>query len=305
MMKKMLSRASQFGISKKQVYDYFGITRQGATKRIQRELAEQEMMGEIELEVKKYRQNKDYLAGSRSLYMNLDIKQNYHIGITKFEQLMSKYHLTIAPLRIRIVTTKSCLQSWNYRNLLLEPELMLNAVNQVVVGDLTYVWIKNERYYVFNLMDLYSGFWVGLSIGKRMRAEEALVALNSLIELRGGANLKGCIHHTDGGRQYFSEKYMAVINRWGLKTSVAGNALENGFAEQRNSFLKHHILPTIKSGSIKWLKAELKRSLQFYNYERKQKTLGWRTPAEFEKLMMSLPKEERLQKKLYKFGKKK
>lgn len=147
MMKEMLSRASQFGISKKQVYDYFNITRQGAAKRIQRELAEQEMMEKIELKVTKYRKNKDFLAGSRSLYMNLDIKQNYHIGITKFEQLMSKYHLTIAPLRIR--------------------------------------------------------------------------------------------------------------------------------------------------------------SLQFYNYERKQKTLGWRTPAEFEKHMMSLPKEERLQKKLYKFGKEK
>ena len=301
MMESILLLAPELGIPKREVFRYFQISRQGAMKQIRAEVTEREMMERVVIEVNKYRQNKDRMAGSRSLYYNLDIKRRYNIGVTKFEQLMSKYEQTLAPLRIRVVTTKSCFQSWNYENLLLDPNLVLNAINQVVVGDLTYINIGKERYYVFNLMDLYSGFWVGIFIGKRMRADEALAALNSFIELRGGKNLKGCVHHTDGGAQYFSSIYMKMLASWGLISSVAGNALENGFAEQRNSFLKHHLLPTIKSGNADFLQAELMKKMQFYNYERKQKTLGWRTPAEFEKQMMALPVEERLQKNLYKF----
>ena len=72
------------------------------------------MMIEIEMKVKDYRRHKDRRAGSRNIYYNLDIKSQYGMGVTKFERLMSKYGLTLLPLRVRVMTTKSCCQSWNY-----------------------------------------------------------------------------------------------------------------------------------------------------------------------------------------------
>ena len=60
---------------------------------------------------------------------------------------MSENKLCLAPLRIKIVTTKSDLQSWNYLNLINGKSIC--NINQVVAGDLTYVFIGRSLFYVF------------------------------------------------------------------------------------------------------------------------------------------------------------
>ena len=114
---------------------------------------------------------------------------------------MSENKLCLAPLRIKIVTTKSDLQSWNYPNLINGKSIC--NINQVVAGDLTYVFIGRSLFYVFSLQDLYSNRIVGMSVSERMRAKDALEAYFQWKLLRKVQQIKGCIHHTDGGSQYF------------------------------------------------------------------------------------------------------
>jgi transposase InsO family protein len=297
----MLKEFPQEGLTKEQVYNYFKISRQGASKMMAGEKREQDLIKELTKRVLDYREHKDRRAGSRSLYYNLSIKETYGIGVTKFEQLLSKYGLSLRPLRVKVVTTKSCLQSWNYSNLI--NGISLTGINQVVVGDLTYVSIGKDRYYVFSLIDIYSAYWVGARISKRMRAEEAKYALDRWGTLRGIANLNNCIHHTDGGSQYFSKIYLGKINRWKINISVANNCLENGYAEQRNSTLKYHLLPTLKQTSGGNMQKALEKVLYFYNNERKQEGMGWRSPTAYEKYIASLPMEKRPVMKLALFSK--
>lgn len=274
------SLSKNHGLSMSKFYSFYKLTRQGYHQGLKLLNNEIKMMKEIENLVLNYRKNCDRRAGSRSLYYNLTIKKKFSIGVTKFENLMSKYGLTLLPLRIKVVTTQSSLQSWNYNNLC--NGLIVNGINQLIVGDITYVNIGRLRYYLFCLTDVYSLKVVGHKISKRMRAIEAMAALKMCLKIRGKKNLSNCIHHTDGGMQYFSKLYIEESKRLKLQTSVAKSCLENGYAEQKNGFIKNHLIPTMKLNSEYRIDSEIRKLIMFYNDKRKQKALGWNTPTEFE-----------------------
>lgn len=274
------------GIAMEGMYRYLGVNRQTVHKGIKSYTEEQEMMEKIGDLIGSYRREKDRRAGSRSLFYNLKVKKGFGIGVTKFEQLMSAHGLTLSPLQVRVITTQSSLQSWNYSNLI--EGLEVQNINQLVVGDLTYIAYLKDRYYLFCLTDVYSARIVGHCFSTRMRSIEAQSALDKWSVLRGEKTLKGRIHHTDGGSQYFSRDYMAVLNERGIQISVGQNCLENGYAEQRNGLIKHYLIPTINTTSATYLTKEIDRIIDFYNHERKQESLGWRSPVEFEQYIRTL-----------------
>lgn len=296
---RLREKRKEFGLVMEHLYLYLGITRQGLSKRIFYKTLEEEMMEQVRLQVKEYRRSKEIRAGSRNLYFNLGLKEKYKVGITKFEQLMSSYGLALKPLKVNIVTTQSSCQSWNYKNLI--NGLEINGINQAVVGDLTYVKLGGMLYYLFGLTDIYSARSVGISVSDRMRTEDAYEALEGWISLRSSAKLYQCVHHTDGGGQYFSKSYLKTLTNHQIRISVAGNCLQNGYAEQRNGLIKHHLIPTKETRNLSEFKNALHEIIYFYNYERKQEELGWQTPVEFEKHVNGLPNEDRPRMKLYDF----
>jgi transposase InsO family protein len=274
------------GIAMEGVYRHLGVRRQTIHKRIASTTEEQEMMKKIGELAKRYRREKDRRAGSRSLFYNLEVKKIFGIGVTKFEQLMSAHGMTLSPLQVRVITTQSSLQSWNYSNLI--EGLEVQNINQLVVGDLTYITYSKDRFYLFCLTDVYSARIVGHCFSTRMRSSEAQSALDKWTALREKKKLRGSIHHTDGGSQYFSRDYLRVLKELGIQVSVAQNCLENGYAEQRNGLIKYHLIPTIKTTRVGDLAKEIDRIIDFYNSERKQDCLGWRSPVEFEQYIRTV-----------------
>ena len=269
------------GIAMERFYAYVGMSRQGYFQALARHHREEAMMVRIKEEVLSHRGKKDRRAGSRTLYYNLDIKQAYGLGVNKFERLLSRHGLSLKPLRIRVVTTESSVQSWNYADL--SKGLKVTGINQLVVGDLTYVSHGRHRYYLFCLTDVYSARIVGWHLSTRMRAQEALQALTMWKRLRGRGKIAGCIHHTDGGSQYFSELYLGAMASCRLQVSVARSCLDNGFAEQRNGLLKHHLMPLLSPDlQEEALYKAVGRLIHGYNHERKQQNLGWRSPVAYE-----------------------
>lgn len=245
-----------------------------------------------------YRQ-KDKRAGSLSLYHNLSIKSTYNLGINKFCGILRELDLTLSPLKVRIITTKGCLCSRVYKNLL--NGLIINNYGKVVVGDLTYVLVNNLRFYIFSLFDVYSARMLGIWGSDRMRAQEAFEAMQQWINLRTPKGVRQTIHHTDGGSQYFSNLYLKHLKKLKVQISVAANCLQNGYAEQRNGLIKHHLL-NYQYWNVNSFQKELKEIAHFYNYERKQEGLGWRTPVAYEKYMATLTEKERPKLELHHFG---
>jgi len=297
LLQSLKGKQTDHGVSMESLYRFAGISRQGFHQAVSRLEKDRGMLRKIECLVKEYREHKDRRAGSRSLFYNLNIKSRFNIGINKFERVLSINGLSLLPLRIRVVTTQSSMQSWNYSNLV--NGLTINDINQVVVGDLTYVYIGGARQYLFCLTDVYSSRMVGYHIGYSMRSVDAKIALVKWKKLRGKKNIEGCIHHTDGGSQYFSALYLGELKQLEVKVSRSENCLRNGYAEQRNGLLKHHLIPTIKMGSLYELDKEMERIMYIYNYERKQERLGWLSPVDFENKIARTNEKPELN--LYKF----
>lgn len=268
------------GVPMERFYARAGTSRQGFSQAECRLWEESAQWSAMEKLVVAYRKSKDRRAGSRSLFYNLGIKGRFGIGVNKFERWMSKHGLCLAPLRTRVVTTRSSMQSWNHPNL--ANGLTVNGINQVVAGDLTYVNINGQRFFLFCLTDLYSARIVGHHIGRTMRAVDAKKALDMWARLRGQESLEDCIHHTDGGAQYFSRLYLGAVAGLGARVSCARTCLANGHAEQRNGLVKHHLLPTIGAPGRGVPHLEVKQAIKRYNDERKQQALGWLSPAAFE-----------------------
>lgn len=262
------------------LYEVAGISRQAHHNGLLAMSNEDEKWRILPDLVKGYRSKYDSRAGSRSLYYNLNIKEVFGVGINKFEQKMAELGLTLRPLRTRVVTTQSSIQSWNYSNLIQGLEVI--GINQVVVGDLTYVTVGIHRYYLFCLTDVYSARIVGWSLASDMKADKALEALGMLMRVRGKPSLKNCIHHTDGGGQYFSRVYLKSLNVLGMQISRAENCLENGYAEQKNGYIKHHLLPNVRGETLASVQKQVTKLIDYYNNHRKQEGLGWLSPKDFE-----------------------
>jgi len=282
LLRRLQLNQSEHGLSMSAFFRHAKMSRQAFYKALRKEEQRSDLIVRVSGQIRDYRQHIDRRAGMRSLFYNLCIKESYGIGVNKFEQLVSQAGLSLRPLRTKVVTTQSTYQSRNYPNLAKLSQV--RGINQLVVGDLTYVSIGHSRFYLFCLTDVYSGRIVGHHLSKTMKAVDALAALNQLVRLRGRKQVSGCMHHTDGGTQYFSKLYLDRLKDLKLIVSVAGNCLENGYAEQRNGLIKHHLLPTAKlSDDPAVLSRELKRIMGNYNHKRKQENLGWLSPSEYEK----------------------
>lgn len=283
-------------IQKGDIYRYYGMSRQAFRKGVLKLEQERRMMELIAEEVSRHRNTKDRRAGSRTLYYNLEIGSRYSIGVSKFEELMSEYRLILSVVKTRLITTRSTALSRKYRDLI--KGLIINNINQVIVGDLTYIYIDNRVYYLFSLFDYYSGRMVGCHGSDRMRKQEAMEALEQFIRLRGVKRIQKTIHHTDGGSQYFSHAYLKKGKM--MAFSVAENCLANGYAEQRNGLIKAHFLPLINGESLKSFQQGVQYIKDEYN-NRRQEKLGWLSPIEFEEKWQKVPEEKRPKKQIYNY----
>ncbi|MBL0316086.1 MAG: IS3 family transposase [Flavobacteriales bacterium] len=291
LLQKLIENQDPDRPSMESFYRRTEVSRQAHSQWYFRYLKQSKMNTKLIDEVIQYRRTNDCRAGSRHLFYNLKIKERYDIGVTKFEQLMSQQGLSLPVVRVKVVTTKSSRQSWNYKNLV--SGLKVTDINQVIVGDITYLHHNGLRYYFFGEKDVYSARLVGWSLSMNMKAENAEDALNMVIACRGSDKISGSIHHSDGGGQYFSTLFLTLAEANSIRMSRAKTCLENGYAEQFNAYLKHHMLPLIKSRSIAGMKQELSKLIHHYNHLRKQEELGWMSPVEFEK-SLSIRKRKKI-----------
>lgn len=157
------------------------------------------------------------------------------------------------------------------------------AMNQVWVGDITYIWTREGWLYLSTVIDLYSRRIVGWSIGKRITKELVINSLEQAINIRNPQD--GLIFHSDRGSQYASDEFKQVLNRINAVQSMSrkGNCWDNAVAE---SFFK-----TIKSELIYWHKfitmkeAEIKifeYIEMYYNRSRLHSTNNYMSPNDFE-----------------------
>ena len=167
------------------------------------------------------------------------------------------------------------------------PNLLLDAseataINQLWVGDITYIPIQGRKFsYLAMLMDRYSRRIVGWHLMEDMTEALVLKALTKAIRTRRPDSQM--IHHTDRGGQYAGAEYRQVLRRAGMRQSMsrANNCYDNAFMESCFGTIKTELEMT-EYENHRAAEYELTDYAAYYNLERKHSSLNYLTPAQFE-----------------------
>jgi putative transposase len=158
------------------------------------------------------------------------------------------------------------------------------AANRTWAADVTYIATGEGRLYLAVVEDLYSRQIVGWSMGERMDSRSVVDALEMALAARQpGA---GLVAHSDRGSQYASEHHRGLLARHGIVCSMSrrANCWDNAPTESFFASLKKELT----HGEIFATRAEARSSLFeyieiFYNRIRRHASLGYLSPAEYER----------------------
>jgi putative transposase len=214
---------------------------------------------------------------ARDIYLKL---QPSCMGRDQFERFCMDSGYRIKKLRNFRVTTNS-LGVTRFPNL--TKDLRVTRVNQVFVSDITYFDLGSETRYLTFIMDIYNREVVGYSESNNLRTESTTIpALHRLIKLRGKANLKGAIMHSDGGGQYYCNEFKALTKELGMINSMTEEKVyENAHAERLNGVIKNNYLYPYGPTNVASLRRLLDKAVYMYNTGKPHKALGKLTPKSY------------------------
>jgi transposase InsO family protein len=159
-----------------------------------------------------------------------------------------------------------------------------SAPDQAWVADITYIRTERGWLYLAAVLDLYSRKIVGWAMAPNMPAELVCTALQMAIALRQPK--PGLIVHTDRGSQYASQLHRDLLARHGLVASMSrkGNCWDNAVMERFFLNLKmERVWQRIYANPNEAIADITHYIIAFYNTHRLHSTLGYRSPADYEK----------------------
>jgi len=187
----------------------------------------------------------------------------------------------IQPKSFQVKTTQSAHGFGYNENLLLNASAPTD-IDQVWVGDITYIPLKGGRFaFLSMLMDLYSRRILVWNMKANMKEELVLVPLRAAIAERKPA--PGLIHHSDRGGQYAGKEYRRLLEQWQISQSMsrADNCYDNAFMESCFGTIKRE-LEMEAYDDFYQAREEIAAYVRYYNYVRLHSSLDYQTPNEFE-----------------------
>ena len=158
------------------------------------------------------------------------------------------------------------------------------ALNQVWVGDITYLRTWEGWVYLATVIDAHSRRVIGWAIADHMRTDLIQDALTMAMVLRGDRPAT-VIFHSDRGTQYASEQITLFAAKNGITRSMGytgicwDNAMaESFFATLKTEFYYRRVWPTRAraiQGVADWIEDR-------YNRRRRHSSIGHVTPVDFE-----------------------
>ena len=181
------------------------------------------------------------------------------------------------------VTTQSR-HSYPVATNLLNRAFSVSRPNRVWVGDITFIPTQAGWLYLAILVDLFARRIVGWAMSRYIDRELVTDALSMALAQRRPA--PGLVHHTDQGRQYATESYRQRLIAHGISPSMSrkGDCFDNACAESFISTLKNELVHHLQFRTREEAQTAIFEYIEvFYNRQRLHQTLGYLSPAEFER----------------------
>ena len=167
---------------------------------------------------------------------------------------------------------------------LLARQFTVPAPNTSWATDITYLWTLEGWLYLAVILDLFSRRVVGWALDERLERTVALQALRVALSERRPA--RGLLHHSDRGSQYASHDYQALLTQHGIVSSMSrkGNCWDNAVAESFFASLKMELVYRTRWRTRAEARSAVFEYIElFYNRQRRHSSLGYLSPAEFER----------------------
>jgi putative transposase len=218
--------------------------------------------------------------GRPNIYRALK-KMGERVSEKRVERLMGEEGIRGKVRRRFAHTTDSNHEQPVFENVL-DRDFTATAPNQRWVGDITYLRTPNGFIYLAAVLDLFSRAIVGWAVSAVIDRKLAMAALEEALTRRCPG--PGLLHHSDRGSQYASDDYQKLLGANGITCSMSrrGNCWDNAVMESWFGTLKTELGEDFESSG------DAKRQLfdyieVFYNRQRMHSSLGYVSPAEFER----------------------
>ncbi len=289
-----MSRLCAQGHKLSSVCDFAGISRQAFHKRLGYQNRKHELYNTVEELVVNNRRRRSRV-GVRTIYHKENMSSL--LGINQVEREMSACGFALKPYKSFMKTTDSRGHYNKFNNLIMGLEL--TNENQVLVGDITYYRNNTGLYYIFHFVDYYTLEVKGLIGSTNMEGINAEKCLRQVFKYNGKRKYNNLmIVHTDGGVQYRSNKFQKMIRDAQIRPSQAKSCFENGLSERENGIVKNEYLIDYDIKNATHLNRVLKKVKHEINEVWPSKTLGYRTPKQYAKLVRELDEKDRPVKKV-------
>jgi transposase InsO family protein len=197
-------------------------------------------------------------------------------------RLLREANLLCRPHRAWTTTTNSDHHFPTFPNL--ARQLVVTSLNQLWVGDITYIRLRQEFIYLAVLLDAFSRRCIGWALARYLDVRLSLAALKMALSTRSFSSGQ-LIHHSDRGVQYACHDYVDVLlqNQIVISMSRIGNPYDNAIAERFMRTLKYEEIYLNDYDTF----AEVFSSVQHfiervYNSKRLHSALGYLSPVAFE-----------------------
>ena len=198
-------------------------------------------------------------------------------------RLMRKHDLRSRKRRAFRVRTTDSKHAHPIASNVLERDFEATAPNQKWLADLTYVPTAEGWLYLALVLDLFARKIVGWATSPTMPQELTLEALQVALGWRDPD--AGLLHHSDRGSQYAANDYRGVLKARGITVSMSrkGNCWDNAPMESVNGTLKVECVNGEHFRTRAQAHHAIIEYIGYYNTERRHSSLGYMTPAQFER----------------------
>ncbi len=215
--------------------------------------------------------------GTRKIKVIL-AQQNIMLSRVKIRNIMKKYNLISNYTKIKYKHSNTTDVTYKYNNLL-NQDFDSYKLHEVVVSDLTYVFISNKWYYFCFLVDLFNREIIGYDVSLHKNAKLVESSFNKLqFSL---SNIK--IFHTDQGSEFNNNLIYNLLVKNGIQKSYSkpGCPYDNAVAESTYKIFKTEFIKNNKFKNVEQFKLELFGYINWYNNIRIHSKLNYLTPVQY------------------------